>query len=125
MDIKYVLVIIVIGSCALVSMNAFNLVPYKPFTLFLALQIFSGPIAALVLLNKKHWLRALVAIIAFTGLSGLVSVSIELGSLLLFNSTLTYPQSTYLYHGAISLLFIATFVTWYYIRGRDENKNAF
>lgn len=108
-----------------VTMSTTNMLPYTPISLYLILGVLAGPISALLLFKKKNWLRAIAAVLVFTGLTGLGNLATSYGRSFLYQQELKHASEIYLTHFAISMLFLISFFVWYYILGRKENNNGF
>ena len=106
-------------------MGAANVLPYSSTSLFLILGVLAGPVSALVLFKKKNWLRAIAAVLVFTGLTGLANLGTTYGRSFLYQQELKHASEIYLTHFVISVLFLIAFFVWYYMLGRKENKNGF
>ena len=101
------------------------MLPYSPISLYLILGVLAGPISALLLFKKKNWLRAIAAVLVFTGLTGLGTLATKYGSSFLYQQELKHASEIYLTHFVISIIFLLLFIVWYYVLGRKENKNGF
>jgi hypothetical protein len=123
-DPKQIIKFSIFALCTLLTMSAVNILPYNPITIYLAFGLLAGPISAIIFYKQKYWMRALVAVLVFTGLSGLAYLGNSFGRSFLYQEELQYSSTAYLLHGIFSVLFIAIFVTWYYMVGRKENKNG-
>ncbi len=125
MSIKQALLIIVLGSGALVSINALNTIFYTNITWFLIFQIIAGPALAFFLLTgkyKKYQIRMIVFIFTLAGAVGLLQILGEIARLYLYGNDLRYPASLYIYHSLVSFIFLAVFLVWYVFDKKSKSK---
>ncbi len=101
--------------CSVLTMQAFNIVIYKSLSIYIILMLVAGPISAIVLFKRQNWLRATVAVFAFSGLSGLVYIGENYARLYLYGNALHYQDKLYFYHGIISLIFLLSVLVKYHL----------
>ena len=124
MPIKQALLVIVIGSSALISINALNTAFYSKITWFLLAQMLTGLVIPFLLAGeyKKHTIRIIVFIFTLAGVTGLLHVLGEVAETYVYGNNLRYPNSLYIYHSLTSLVFTAVFFIWYALDKKSGRK---
>ena len=112
MSIKAILISVIVGSAALISVRAFNLAFYTPLSFQTLIEIAAGPFLAFALVRKEFRVRILVAIGAFAGLIGLTLLGIDVVRYMFSDGELSAGLPRYLAHGGSSLFLLAIYGSW-------------
>lgn len=116
MSLKQVLLIILLGSGILISMNALNSIFYSEVTLLLGGQVIAGPVVALLFLNGKHRkyrAKIIILILVFAGISGILHIGADVARLYIYEKTLPYTSNNYFLHGLMNIVYLVVSYIWY------------